>query len=61
MEQEIAGGNDDVSDNKMMGVGEPFKVHPKRKACYNKVKNILELDVDRGVDMIEANGTKNEG
>ena len=50
-----------MSDNKMMGLGEPFKVHPKRKACYNKVKNILDFDDDRGVDMFEANGTKNEG
>ena len=53
MEQEIAGESDDVNDAKMMGVVKPFKVHPKRIACYKKVKNILDFDDDRGADMLE--------
>ena len=43
----------------MVMVGKPFKAQTKhqsreRKACYTKVRNILDFD-DSGADMIEVN------
>ena len=60
MEQEIAGESDDVNVAKMMGVVKPFKVHSKRKACYKKVKNIMDFDDDRGADMLEMSEASDE-
>ena len=47
-----------MNDDKMMMVGKPCKVQTKqqareRKACYPKVKNILDFD-DSAADMIEV-------
>ena len=46
----------------MMGVDKSFKVQPKqqfreRKACYIKVKSILDFD-DSGADIIEMSDAK---